>query len=68
MPPTWSYSRTTLVGTPLKAIGYRGGITEKVLDAIVGYAPPSTGRGYGPPTLANNAKELQKFLVYKLAK
>src|ERR1700738_2966445 len=37
-----------------KAVGFRCGIPEKVLDAIVGHAAASVGRGYGEPTLADN--------------
>lgn len=48
-----------------KAIGFRCGISEKVLDAIVGHAPASVGRGYGEPTLADKAQELRKFPRYK---
>jgi integrase len=50
-----------------KAVGFRCGITEKVLDAIVGHAPASVGRGYGEPTLADKAQELRKFPRYKRA-
>ncbi len=50
-----------------KATGFRCGISEKVLDAIVGHAPASVGRGYGEPTLADKAQELQKFPRYKCA-
>jgi integrase len=50
-----------------KAVGFRCGIPEKVLDAIVGHAPASVGRGYGEPTLLDKATELQKFPRYKLA-
>jgi integrase len=50
-----------------KAIGDRAGISEKVLDAIVGHAPASIGRGYGEPTLADKAQELRKFPRYKRA-
>ena len=49
-----------------KAIGFRSGMSEKVLDAIVGHAPASVGRGYGEPTLADKAKELRKFPRYKV--
>jgi integrase len=48
-----------------KAVGFRSGISEKVLDAIVGHAPASVGRGYGEPTLLDKAKELRKFPRYK---
>jgi integrase len=44
-----------------KAVGFRSGISERVLDAIVGHAPASVGRGYGEPTLSDKAKELRKF-------
>jgi integrase len=49
-----------------KAIGFRSNMSEKVLDAIVGHAPASVGRGYGEPTLADKTKELQKFPRYKV--
>jgi integrase len=48
-----------------KARGFRAGIAEKVLDAIVGHAPATVGRGYGEPTLADKANELRKFPRYK---
>jgi integrase len=48
-----------------KAIGFRCGISEKLLDAIVGHAPASVGRGYGEPTLADKVEELRKFPRYK---
>jgi integrase len=48
-----------------KAIGFRSGISERVLDAIVGHAPASVGRGYGEPTLSDKAQELRKFPRYK---
>jgi integrase len=48
-----------------KAKGFRCGIPEKVLDAIVGHAPASVGRAYGEPTLADKAKMLCKFPRYK---
>jgi integrase len=44
-----------------KAIGFRCGMSEKVIDAIVGHAPANVGRGYGEPTLADKARELAKF-------
>jgi len=47
-----------------KAVGFRCGMSEKVLDAIVGHAPASVGRGYGEPTLVDKAKELGKFPRY----
>jgi integrase len=50
-----------------KASGFRCGIPEKVLDAIVGHAPASVGRGYGEPTLADKAQELRKFPRYRVA-
>jgi integrase len=49
-----------------KAIGFRSGMSEKVLDAIVGHAPASVGRGYGEPTLADKTKELRQFPHYKV--
>jgi integrase len=50
-----------------KAVGFRCGIPEKVLDAIVGHAPASVGRGYGEPTLGDKAQELRKFPRYKIS-
>jgi integrase len=50
-----------------KVVGFRCGMTEKVLDAIVGHAPASVGRGYGEPTLADKAQELHKFPRYERA-
>jgi integrase len=49
-----------------KAMGFRCGMSEKMLDAIVGHAPASVGRGYGEPTLADKGRELRKFRRYKL--
>ncbi len=48
-----------------KALGFRCGMSEKVLDAIVGHAPATVGRGYGEPTLVDKAQELRKFQRYK---
>jgi hypothetical protein len=47
-----------------KAVGFRCGMSEKLLDAIVGHAPASVGRGYGEPTLVDKAQELRKFPRY----
>ena len=44
-----------------KASAFRAGMTEKVIDAIVGHAPASVGRGYGAPTLDDKAAALGKF-------
>jgi integrase len=49
-----------------KAIGFRSGMSEKVLDTIVGHAPASVGRSYGEPTLADKTKELHKFPRYNV--
>ena len=49
-----------------KAIGFRCGIPEKVIDAIVGHAPASVGRAYGEPTLADKAAALSKFPRYRV--
>lgn len=38
-----------------KTLGFRCGISEKVLDAIVRHAPASVGRGYGEPALSDKA-------------
>jgi integrase len=50
-----------------KQIGHRHGVQEHVLDAIVGHAPISVGRGYGEPTLRDKADALKKFPRYDLA-
>jgi integrase len=44
-----------------KAIGFRCGMPEKVIDTICGHAPATVGRGYGEPTLSDKANELKKF-------
>jgi integrase len=44
-----------------KAIGFRSGMSEKVIDALVGHAPATIGRGYGEPTLLDKANELRKY-------
>ncbi len=49
-----------------KAVGFRSGMSEKVLDAIVGHSPASVGRGYGEPTLEDKARELRKFPRYRI--
>lgn len=50
-----------------KAVGFRCGISEKVLNAIVGHAPASVGHAYGEPTLADKAQELRKFPRYRIS-
>jgi integrase len=47
-------------------IAERVGITEKVHDAITGHAPASEGRKYGPPTVEDMAKALNRFPRYRL--
>ena len=49
-----------------KAIAFRCGMSEKIIDAIVGHAPASVGRAYGEPTLADKAVALSKFPRYKV--
>jgi integrase len=49
-----------------KAIGGEVDIPGKILDAICGHAPASTGDGYGAPTLKVMAKALEKFPRYQL--
>jgi integrase len=49
-----------------KLIGHRHGISERVLDEIVGHAPVNVARGYGVPTLQDKADALQKFPRYEL--
>jgi integrase len=44
-----------------KAEGFRCGISEKVLDAIVGHAPASVGRGYGSRHLWTRLKSFANF-------
>jgi integrase len=48
-----------------KATAFRCGISEKMIDAIVGHAPASVGRAYGEPTLADKAAALSKFPRYQ---
>jgi integrase len=47
-----------------KQVAHRAGLSEKVIDAIVGHAPASVGRAYGEPTLADKAAALAKFPRY----
>lgn len=47
-----------------KAVGFRHGMSEKLLDVIVGHAPASVGRSYGEPILADKAHELRKYPRY----
>jgi integrase len=47
-----------------KAVAHRAGLSEKVIDAIVGHAPASVGRAYGEPTLQDKADALAKFPRY----
>jgi len=49
-----------------KAIGHRHGISERILDAIVGHAPPNVGRGYGEPTIEDKAEALKRFPRYEV--
>jgi integrase len=49
-----------------KQIGHRHDISERLLDAICGHAPISTGRGYGPPTLNDMAAAMTKFPRYDI--
>jgi integrase len=49
-----------------KQIGHRNGITERILDAIVGHTPLNVGRGYGTPTLSDMAAALKKFPRYEV--
>jgi integrase len=47
-----------------KQVAHRHGISDRVSDEITGHAPPTVGRGYGRPTLADMAAELRKFPRY----
>jgi len=49
-----------------KRIAEAAGITEKVHDAITGHTPATEGRKYGPPSVADMAKALEKFPRYKV--
>jgi integrase len=51
-----------------KQIGHRAGISERLLDAIVGHAPATVGKGYGVPTLSDKADALAKFPRYDLTR
>ena len=48
-----------------KAIGFRSGMSEKVLDAIVGHAPASVGRSYGQPISSIKRKNSINFRAIK---
>jgi integrase len=48
-----------------KLIGHRADISERLLDAIVGHAPPNVGRGYGEPTFGDKAEALKRFPRYE---
>jgi integrase len=48
-----------------KAIAFRHGMPEKMIDAIVGHAPASVGRAYGEPTLTDKATALARFPRYR---
>jgi integrase len=47
-----------------KQVAHRAGLSEKVIDAIVGHAPASVGRAYGEPTLQDKAAALARFPRY----
>jgi integrase len=47
-------------------IADRHGISERVLEAITGHAPLTTGRGYGAPTLEDMANALKRFPRYNI--
>src|SRR5262249_32930626 len=47
-----------------KQIGHRHDISERLLDAIAGHAPISTGPGYGVPEFGDLAGAMQKLPRY----
>jgi integrase len=47
-----------------KQVGHRHGISERLLDAIVGHTPLNVARTYGLPTLFDMAEALKKFPRY----
>lgn len=47
-----------------KTRGFEAGIQEKVLDAICGHAPRSTGQAYGSVSLKTKADAMQAFPRY----
>jgi integrase len=49
-----------------KQIADRHGISDRVSDAITGHAPPTAGRAYGTPILADMAEALKRFPRYKI--
>jgi integrase len=49
-----------------KQVGHRAGISERLLDEIVGHAPATVGKGYGIPTLQDKADALGRFPRYDL--
>ena len=51
-----------------KAIGFRSGMSEKVLDAIVGHAPASSGVAMASPPLPIKRKNFRNFPTTKSAR
>jgi integrase len=49
-----------------KQTAARHSISDRVSDAITGHAPPTEGRAYGAPTLADMANALKLFPRYKV--
>jgi integrase len=49
-----------------KSLGFEAGIQEKVLDAICGHAPTSTGRAYGSVSLKTKVDAMALFPRFKL--
>jgi len=49
-----------------KSLGFEAGIQEKVLDAICGHAPASTGRAYGSVSLKTKVDAMAVFPRFQL--
>jgi integrase len=51
-----------------KKIGHQAGISERLLDALCGHAPATTGRKYGAPELAEKAEAISRFPRFELGR
>lgn len=49
-----------------KSLSYDAGIEERLVDAIQGHAPKTTGRSYGSPSLAAKAEAVKKIPRFEI--
>ncbi|BDW83730.1 integrase [Erythrobacter sp. Dej080120_24] len=49
-----------------KSLSYDAGIEERLVDAIQGHAPKTTGRAYGSPSLAAKAEAIKKIPRFEI--